>query len=336
MTQPPNEIAVVIPCYRVRKQILSVLDSIGPEVHRIYVVDDCCPDGSGNLVERECKDPRVFVKRHTVNQGVGGSVMTGYLAAIQDGVKIVVKIDGDGQMDPSLIPAFVEPIMSGEADYTKGNRFYELESLASMPRIRIFGNATLSFLNKFSTGYWDIFDPTNGFTAIHVEVLRNLPLNKISRRYLFETDLLFRLNILRAMVVDIPMVSKYGGEVSGLKIGRVAPALLRLHSVNFFKRVFYNYYLRDMSIASFELPLGVLMLAFGVIFGAGNWSASTSGDTPASAGTVMLSALPIIVGIQLLLAFFGYDISNVPKRPFHRNFRGIKNAKTSQGVIRGV
>ncbi|MEX5669547.1 glycosyltransferase family 2 protein, partial [Pseudomonas neuropathica] len=87
------------------------------------------------------------------------AVMSGYRAAIEDEMEIIVKVDGDGQMDPSLIPHFIEPIVSGQADYTKGNRFFDLESVRSMPKMRLFGNAVLSFMTKMSSGYWDLFDP---------------------------------------------------------------------------------------------------------------------------------------------------------------------------------
>ena len=200
-----KRIAVVIPSYRVKKHILEVISGIGNEVERIYVVDDLCPEQSGDFVEAHCDDPRVRIIRHEVNQGVGGAVMSGYRAAIEEGVDIIVKVDGDGQMDPSLIPYFVEPIISGNADYTKGNRFFDLESVRAMPRIRLFGNAVLSFMTKMSSGYWDLFDPTNGYTAIHADVAKHLPFEKISKRYFFETDILFRLNTVRAVVVDMPM-----------------------------------------------------------------------------------------------------------------------------------
>src|SRR5438034_6512860 len=159
-------IAVVIPCYRVTRQVADVLAAIGPECGRIYVVDDACPDHSGDFVAANCHDPRICVVRHPVNQGVGAAVMTGYRAAVADGATVIVKIDGDGQMDPRLLRRFVVPIVAGEADYTKGNRFYDLGDVGRMPGARIFGNAVLSILAKLSTGYWGIFDPTNGYTAI--------------------------------------------------------------------------------------------------------------------------------------------------------------------------
>ena len=183
-----NKISVVIPSYKVKRHLLGVIESIPDFVEKIYIVDDKCPEGSGKYIVENCHDSRVFVHFHDENLGVGGAVMTGYRCAISDGMDVVVKIDGDGQMDPSLIPLFIEPILSGEADYTKGNRFYDLEKIRSMPFIRLFGNSILSLMTKFSSGYWSLFDPTNGYTAIHIDVARRLPFKKISCRYFFETD----------------------------------------------------------------------------------------------------------------------------------------------------
>ena len=311
-------IAVVIPSFRVTRHILGVLAEIGPEVGLIYVVDDCCPDGSGKLVRAECRDPRVRVLTHAENQGVGGAVITGYAAAIADGATVIIKIDGDGQIDPALIPYFAEPILSGEADYSKGNRFFDLEQIRAMPPVRLFGNAVLSLMAKLSSGYWDLFDPTNGYTAIHAETACHLPFDKISKRYFFETDLLFRLNTLRAVVVDVPMDARYGDEVSNLKISKVATEFLFKHGRNLLKRLFYNYYLRNMSLASLELPLGILLTLFGAIYGGSHWWHSAHGGPATTAGTVMLSALPVLMGIQLILAFLAYDIASVPTRPVHK------------------
>jgi dolichol-phosphate mannosyltransferase len=327
VTNTNPKIAVVIPCYKVRNHILGVITRIGPDVGRIYVVDDCCPDGSGDFVVNNCVDERVTVIRNPENQGVGGAVMAGYQAAITDGMDIIVKVDGDGQMDPSLIPDFIAPILAGEADYTKGNRFFDLEEIRAMPKMRIVGNAALSFMTKLSSGYWDLFDPTNGYTAIHRDVARHLPFKKISRRYFFETDMLFRLNTLRAVVVDIPMDAKYADEVSNLKVSKIVGEFFFKHIRNLGKRIFYNYYLRDMSLASLELPIGVVMFVFGTAFGIFHWVNSLQSGVPTTAGTVMLSALPVILGTQFILAFIGYDISSVPKRPFHlqRKSFGLNN-----------
>ncbi len=314
-TTPPPRIAVIIPCYRTARHVLDVLARIGPEVTAIYVVDDQCPESTGDLVAEECDDPRVRVLRNPVNLGVGGASMAGYRQAIADGMDVLVKVDGDGQMDPRLIPRLVAPIVAGHADYVKGNRFYDLSHIRRMPIVRIVGNALLSFMSKFSTGYWAIFDPTNGFTALSGSVAAHLPFDKISRRFFFETDMLFRLNTLRAVVVDFPMQAAYADETSNLRISHVLPEFLVKHIRNFMKRIFYNYFLRDMSVASLELVAGLILLLTGTAFGAWRWAVALSSGTLTPLGTIMLAVLPILVGVQLLLAFLAYDIANVPRRP---------------------
>ena len=317
--EPTPSIAVVIPCYKVASSVLGVIARIGPECDRIYVVDDACPEDSGAKVEAGCRDPRVKVLRHAENQGVGGAVMTGYRQALADGAGLIVKIDGDGQMPPELLPRFVAPILRGAADYTKGNRFYDLAQIHRMPTERIFGNAVLSLLTKLSAGYWDVFDPTNGYTAIHAGVLRLLPLDKVSRRYFFETDMLFRLNTVRAVVVDVPMDAIYQDEKSNLRILSVLPEFLAKHARNVVKRWFYNYFLRDVSIASLELLAGTFLMLFGLVYGGYHWWHSSIANVATATGTVVLSAVAVLGGLQLLLSFLNYDIASVPRQPIHRS-----------------
>ena len=310
-------IAVVIPAFKVVDHITDVISRIPNLVWRIYVIDDHCPLASGDHVSANCSDSRVMVLRHSVNLGVGGAVMTGYERALSDGADVIVKIDGDGQMDPRLITRFIAPIVNGHADYTKGNRFFDLENLHTMPKTRLIGNAFLSFINKLSTGYWDVFDPTNGYTAIHASVARRLATHKISKRYFFESDVLFRLSILRAVVVDIPMHAHYGDEISNLSVPKAVPEFLFKHIKNFCKRIFYNYYLRDVSVASFQLPLGLLFFLGGVMYGAYHWLAFASKGVAAPTGTVVFPVMCILVGTQLLLAFINSDVNSVPRIPIH-------------------
>ena len=314
----PPRVAVVIPCFRVTGQVLGVIEAIGPEVERIYCVDDACPDGSGDLVQARATDPRVRVLRHDQNQGVGGATLTGYRQAIADGMDIVVKLDGDGQMDPALLPELVAPIVRGEADYTKGNRFWDLRQIGRMPLLRRLGNLGLSFLAKVSSGYWDIFDPTNGYTALHVAVAERLPLDQVSRRYFFETDLLFRLGTVRAVVVDVPMDARYGDEKSNLKVSRVFGEFAFKHLRNAGKRLLYNYYLRDLPAASLELLAGVLLLGFALVFGGWHWWLSASTGQAAATGTVMVAVVTFVSGLQFVLAFLNHDIASVPRRALHR------------------
>ena len=320
MTSPsqPLRIAVVVPCYRVVAQVLDVLAAIPALVDKVYCVDDACPDHSGDHISAHCRDPRVVVLRHSRNGGVGAATISGYRAALADGMQVVVKIDGDGQMDPALIPMFVAPLADQSADYTKGNRFSSPEDVRAMPPVRLFGNAILSFFTKISSGYWDIFDPTNGYVAIHRTALKRLPLDKLEKRFFFESDLLFRLNTIGAVVEDIPMRAIYDDEESNLKIHRILLPFLAKHMRNFFKRIVYNYFLRDVSLASLELVIGTAMMVFGLTYGLCKWHQSLVTGVEASAGTVMLAALPTLAGIQLILSFINYDILRVPRRPLQR------------------
>ena len=324
----PPRVAVVIPCYRVSKQLAGIVNAIGPEVWRIYCVDDACPENSRQVIERlVAENTRVQGLSHPQNQGVGAAVVTGYKQALADGADIIVKLDGDGQMDPSRIPELVEPLIRGEADYVKGNRFFHLDSLKAMPVVRLIGNAGLSFLSKISSGYWNLFDPTNGFTAIQASIARQLPLNKLNPRYFFESDMLFRLNTLRAVVLEVPMDARYGDETSSLSVSNALVRFPFCHARNFFKRIFYNYFLRGFSIASVNLVVGLALLTFGLTFGISRWIASAEANVLASPGTVMVAALPIILGTQLVLSFVSFDMENVPRDPLHRRIQAYARSR---------
>jgi len=316
MTEKPV-IAVIMPCFRETAHVLDVIGGIGDEVTHIIIVDDACPDKTGDHVEANCRDSRVVVLRHELNTGVGGATLSGYRRALELGCDIVVKVDGDGQMDPALIPTLVQPIIDGEADYTKGNRFHQFQAVGDMPAMRITGNMILSFASKLSSGYWDIFDTTNGFTAIHGRVLALIPLDIISKGYFFESDMLFRLGQIRAVVRDIPMQARYGTEKSAISIPKIIPEFLFKHTINTWKRIFHAYFVREFNVASIQLVVGKIMLLFGIIYGAYWWHDSNVTDVPATAGTVILAALPIILGSQFLINFLNFDTRNMPKTPLH-------------------
>ena len=320
-----KKVAVVVPCYRVAGEIADVVRGIGPEVSLIYCVDDACPDRSGVIArELATHDARVRVLAHTENKGVGAAVLTGYAQAIRDGAEIIVKLDGDGQMAPEDIGTLVTPILRGDADYVKGNRFFNLDDLQSMPWARLVGNAGLSFLTKLSSGYWNLFDPANGFTAIDARVASCLPMEKLSRRYFFESDMLFRLNSLRAVTVEVPIKARYAGEHSSLSLTRTLFEFPFLHLRNFVKRLFYSYFLRDFNLASINLVLGVLLLTFGIVFGINRWIRGYEMNLLASPGTVMLAALPVVLGWQSLMSFVNFDLTNIPHRPLQGNLPDVQ------------
>jgi dolichol-phosphate mannosyltransferase len=310
-----DSVAVVIPCFRVRRQIVRVIESIPSWIKLIIIVDDCCPEESGNYVQESCDDSRIIVLKNRTNQGVGGSVLNGYRVALEHHIKIVVKIDGDGQMDASMINKLIKPILEKKADYAKGNRFYNFDHIIGMPLHRVIGNAGLSFFSKLSTGYWSVFDPNNGFTAISGEMLSSLPLAKIDQRYFFESDMLFRLNLARAVVADVPMAAIYGDESSSLSAIKAIFEFTLKHSRNFLKRIFYNYFLREFSLATINLVFGLGLIFFGLVLGSTNWFHSIRTGVTSNTGTLILISMSVLSGLQMLLSFVSYDMNHEPKNP---------------------
>ena len=316
---------LVAPCYRVRDRILRVIASVPSWVEGIICVDDACPEGTADFLEAQVIDPRVVVLRLEKNRGVGGAVLAGYAEAIRRGARVMVKVDGDDQMDLAYLPQLVAPILLGEADYTKGNRFNSLGHLEAMPGVRMLGNAGLSFAAKVSTGYWNVFDPTNGYTAIEATVAKRLMMQRrVSQRFFFETDLLYHLGVLRAVVRDVPIPSRYGDEVSNLRIPAILGPFAFKHLQNFVRRILGQYFVRDFSVATIELLAGLALLAFGAAYGL-HWLAVRDVAHAASAGVVMAAALPIIVGVQLLLQAINFDVQSVPIRPIHPYLRAIEH-----------
>ncbi len=319
MTEPDflqYDIAAVIPCYRVEREIQSVLQKVPAYIKQIIVVDDASPDATRDLVTASAKiDRRITLFRHSSNQGVGGAMITGYRKALELNAQIVVKIDGDDQMDVDHLPALLKPLIEGKADYTKGNRFRDFQSLQRMPLIRRVGNMGLGFLAKAATGYWNLFDPTNGFNAIRAEALAQLPLDKIDRTYYFETSMLANLYLIGAAVKDVPMPARYQGEVSSLLIHRILFEFPQKLFVTFVRRILLKNFIYDFSMATIYLLTGLPLFLFGLIFGIIKWIHYASINVPAPTGTVMLPTLSLLLAIQLLLSAIEIDLRSVPKEP---------------------
>jgi hypothetical protein len=312
-------ICVVIPCYKVSKSILGVINKIPEIVGKIIVVDDFCPEETGKYVQENCSDKRVEIISHVRNQGVGGAMISGYMRAIELGVSVVVKIDGDGQMDPSHIEELLFLINSKEADYVKGSRFYFVNDLKNMPFVRLIGNSILSFYNKLISGYWDIMDPTNGYTAIHTDILKMLPLQKISKDFFFESDMLFRLNTIRAVVKEVPVPVSYENNKSNLSVFKVFFTFPFKYSSRLIKRIMYNYFIRDFNVGTLELLISLVFTAVGASFGLYHWWKSILYGVPATAGTVIISALLVILGFQSFLAYIHFDLLNIPRKVLIKN-----------------
>lgn len=314
------KVGVVIPAYRVAPQIEQVIRGIPGWVHSIIVVEDKSPDDTAERVEK-LADPRVTLIRHETNRGVGGAMQTGFKEAVRQRLDVVVKMDGDDQMDPAHLPRFVEPLISGEADMTKGNRYHSPDSLRAMPSVRLIGNAGLTFLVKLASGYWSNFDPANGYIALRREVIERLTIDDLPRRYFFESGLLIELGIQRAVVKDVPMDARYADEYSSLSIGRTLIGFPPRLLLGLARRIFWRYFVYDFSPVSVFLVLGVPSLAFGVGYGLWLWRHYLSVEEFTPAGQVMLAAMPIILGFQMLLQAVVLDVAAVPRTPLAASLR---------------
>lgn len=309
--QNQNNIAIVIPYYNASKHIVSVISKLPNWVAKIYVVDDCSPEKLP--MDALSSFENVEFISHEKNLGVGGATKTGFRKAILDQMDIVVKVDADDQMDTSYLQALVNPLIENEASYAKGNRFRDFKALKKMPFIRKMGNLVLSFLTKAATGYWNNFDPTNGFFAIKTAVLEQLDFEQIADRYYFETSLIAELYFQDAIIKDIPMPAIYGDEKSSMSVWKMPfiffPKLMR----TFFIRLFKSYFIYDFNMSSIYILLGLPLFLFGIIYGVYTWWFYSSQAVFAPTGTIMLVTLTIILGFQLLLQAIHYDIIRAPK-----------------------
>jgi glycosyltransferase involved in cell wall biosynthesis len=297
-----QKIFVVVPAFNEEERIVATLNGLPEWVDTIVVVDDRSTDRTSELVEaRREADSRIVLIRNEANLGVGGATLEGFRWSSANGADILVKMDGDGQMDPSRLPELLTPLVEGKCDYAKGNRFLNTEELASMPKLRLFGNFFLTFLTKLASGYWHVFDPQNGYVALAVDVFRKLPLEGIARSYFFEDDMLVRLNIIGARVVDVPIPARYSGEKSSMSLLGVVFTFPLLLSGRFWLRIYQKYVLRDFSPIALFYGLGIPLFVWGFFFGLAVWVHSIVYHNVATVGTVMLSALPVIVGLQLVL-----------------------------------
>lgn len=309
-------IAAIVPAYRVEREIASVLRGLPRYVQNIIVVDDGSPDGTPGIVAALARrDARLLLIRHDRNRGVGAAMITGFSKALELGARVIVKVDGDGQMDSDHVPDLLLPLIQGQADYTKGNRFRDFAALRQMPLIRRIGNMGLGFLAKAATGYWNLFDPTNGFLAIRAETLAQIPLDQVDRGYFFEISMLANLYLLGAVVQDVPMPARYKGEVSSLAVHRVLFEFPGKLLATFLRRAVMKNFIYDFSMVSVYLLTGLPLLLFGLVFGGLEWIRYSRLGTAAPTGTVMLPTLCVLLGIQLLLSAIESDLRSVPKQP---------------------
>ena len=308
-------ISVIIPCHNVARHIEEVVRNLPPQIDYIIAVNDCSKDDTESILIRLCKEnEKIIYLKHEINQGVGGAMLTGFRKSIALNSDITIKMDGDNQMDPVYIPALIQPLIEKEADFTKGNRFRDFKALRKMPISRRIGNLGLSFLIKAASGYWNIFDPNNGFIAIRNETLQNLDFEKIHKRYFFESSMLIELYYSNAVVQDIFMKARYGDEISGLSRTRTLFEFPPKLFAAFIRRVILKYFLFEFNIASLFLLFGFPLFIIGILYGLINFIKYTHERIPAPTGTVVIPTLLIILGFQLLLSAANYDINNYPKK----------------------
>jgi glycosyltransferase involved in cell wall biosynthesis len=311
-------IAAVVPAYKEELMIGRVIETMPEFVDHIVIVDDHSPDGTSAAV-LAVGDDRVTLIRHEVNQGVGGAIITAHRAAIELGADINVVMAGDAQMDPDYLPALLDAVTKDGYGFAKANRFFAPESFQGMPGYRVFGNIVLSFMTKLASGYWHLFDPQNGYTAVRTEVLRRIPLDVVSKRYSFENDLLIHLNILQVPATDVPIPAVYGNEVSSIRLSKVVPELLSLLTKGFWRRIWYRYVLWSFSPIALLLFVGLILFTVGLAIAI--WVCfQIASSVVATAATVMLAALPLIFGSQMLISALQLDIQASPSTPTYHDY----------------
>jgi len=264
-----KSVAVVVTAHNEEKLILKVLETLPHWVDKVFVVDDCSDDNTADLVRKHMNvDSRVHLIQHSDNRGVGGAIQSGYRASLEDNMEITVVMNGDAQMHPDDLPHIVDPIASGVADYSKGNRLFHGEAWEMIPRHRYIGNAVLSLLTKIASGYWHVADSQCGFTAMSLRALKCINIEKIFRRYGVPNDILVKLNIENMRVVDVPIRPVYGvGEKSGIRLYKVIPDISYLLFKGFFSRMFGKYVIRDFHPLVFFYCLGLVAFPLGTGMG---------------------------------------------------------------------
>ena len=306
-----NTVAVIIPAYKVEKWIAEVITNLPEYVDLIIVVDDASPDNLSDVVNK-LDSAKIRLIRHEKNQGVGGAMKTGFQEALKRGVDIVVKMDGDNQMDPKYLGGLLLPLVKNECDYIKGNRFGIVADISNMPIIRRIGNLILSLANKFSSGYWHVLDSQNGYQAIKSKILRKIKLDWIDSSYFFENSMLINLNIIEAKVSDIYIPSRYIDETSSLSIPNVISSFPFKLLKGFLYRIIFRYLYRDFSPVFVLLFFGILLFGGGGIWGCIAWYKSVVYNMDVAIGTFALGLIPILLGSQFLLNALILDIQQSP------------------------
>ncbi|MCS7007083.1 MAG: glycosyltransferase family 2 protein [Thermoleophilia bacterium] len=299
--------AVVVPAHDEERLVGETLRGIPEFVDRIVVVDDASRDGTAAEAER-VGDERVLVLRHERNRGVGAAIVTGYRQALAEEIDVTCVMAADNQMDPAELERLVAPVARGEVEYAKANRLVTGEAWQVIPRTRYLGNAVLSLLTKIASGYWHVADSQAGYTALSLDALRRLDLDRLYPRYGFPNDLLVHLNVQNARVRDVPSRPIYGvGERSGIRLRRVVPRISWLLFKAFWWRLGQKYVIRDFHPLVFFYAFGALMLSAGLALGLVEVVLRVLGN-PIPPATIVLVAVLVIAGLQLTLFAMWLDM----------------------------
>ncbi len=305
-----HSIAVVIPCYKVENQIQKVVAKIPDYITSIILVDDASPDKTGEILTQLSNDnPKITVLHHSKNQGVGGAMISGFQEAIKQNQEVVIKIDGDGQMNTAYFDKMLKAIVKENYNFAKGNRFFDRKTLRKMPAIRRIGNLGMSFLIKMASGYWNVFDPTNGFFCIHASTLKRIDFERLSKRFFFESSLLIELYYTGAKIKDIAMPAIYAEEKSNLSVWKTFFTFPPKLFMSFLRRIWLRYFIYDFNIGSLYIFFGVPLFFFGMIFGIIKWVHYARLDVASPTGTIMVAVISLVLGFQMILAAIQYDIS---------------------------
>ncbi len=305
-----KRVGVVVRAYNEERQIETVLGTMPDFVDSIIVVDDRSTDNTATRCDewKPRLGDRLTVIRHERNLGVGGATISGHREALKQGLDVIVVMDGDGQMDPVDLPAILEPLVSGQADFSKGNRLFSGRAWQKTPRVRYLGNAMLSLMTKVASGYWHVADSQAGYTAISKQALASLDLDRLHPRYAFENSMLIQLNIGSWRVTDVHLEPRYGiGEKSSMQIIKVIPDISALLFRGFLDRMFEKYVIRDFHPLVFFYAIGSFLVVIGFALGVVEVVHRVINGQVASA-SVVLVALLIISGLQLLLFAMWFDM----------------------------
>jgi glycosyltransferase involved in cell wall biosynthesis len=302
-------ISVVVPAHNEETLIGPTLAGMPAFVDRIFVVDDASTDATAERAAA-AGDPRVEVIRHERNLGVGAAIVSGYKAALRERIDVTCVMAGDNQMDPEELAMLAGPVARGEVDYAKANRLFTGKDWELIPRNRYLGNAALSLMTKIASGYWHVADSQAGYTALGLDTLEVLDLDRIYRQYGFPNDMLVHLNVVNARVRDYPSRPIYGvGERSGIRLRKVIPRMSWLLTKGFFWRMKEKYVIRDFHPLVFFYALGLVMGACGIALGILETVLRVLGNS-VSVATVVLVALFLIFGVQFMLFAMWFDMES--------------------------